>query len=163
MHKFGIRNSTARGAATPTAPLRHAAASRRTQHARARTRAIAITSTLNPQRTKIRSAAPSLMFRSRTTVHRVDVRSEPPTSRCPASSGVPVADVVVAALALLNGDTQQTAEPLVELLEQHGIAWAWQLRRLTAGELSALAIDEAGWNMGAVSYTHLTLPTKRIV
>jgi hypothetical protein len=80
-------------------------------------------------------------------VHRVDVRPEQASPRC-LSSDVTAADVVVAALALLNGDTQQTAEPLVELLEQHGIAWAWQLRRLTAGELSALAIDEAGWNMG---------------
>lgn len=88
------------------------------------------------------------MFRSRATVHRVDVRSsEPPPPRCP-SSDVTAADVVVAALALMNGDTQQTAEPLVKLLAQRGIAWAWQLRRLTAGELSAFAMEEVGWSMG---------------
>ena len=87
------------------------------------------------------------MFRSRATVHRVDVRSEPPPPRCPLSD-VTAADVVVAALALLNGDTQQTAEPLVKLLKQRDIAWAWQLHRLTAGELSALAMEEVGWSMG---------------
>ena len=81
-------------------------------------------------------------------MHRVDVRSsEPPPPRCP-SSDVTAADVVVAALALMNGDTQQTAEPLVKLLAQRGIAWAWQLRRLTAGELSAFAMEEVGWSMG---------------
>lgn len=58
------------------------------------------------------------------------------------------AHVVTAALSLLGADTQQMAQPLVELLGQRGIVRAWQLRWLTDSELSALAVDAAGWSMG---------------